>query len=129
MNAKSTRYLNFNRAMNSLEESASAPILVKRDLSGVIKDFELAYELAWKALKLFLAEKGHETQSARSVFAMAYQLGYLLEEKVWLDMIQDRNLTVHTYDETFAKEMVDRIKLQYISELSLLKSLFDSKIA
>ena len=36
---------NLERALKSLKDSVSAPIREKRDLSGIIKDFELVYEL------------------------------------------------------------------------------------
>src|SRR5258708_4787975 len=100
---------NFKKAVEALDRSVRSPVAEPRDISGIIKDFEIAYELGWKALKAFLEGQGHETKSAKDVFAQAYQLHYLADEAVWLEIINDRNLTVHTYDETLARQLMDRI--------------------
>jgi nucleotidyltransferase substrate binding protein (TIGR01987 family) len=105
---------NLQKAFKALEVSTQTPISEPRDLSGIIKDFEIVYELAWKALKAFMELQGHETKSAKDVFAQAYQLHYLSQESVWLQILADRNLTVHTYDETFARQMCDRIRADYV---------------
>ena len=111
---------NFKLALKALITAAQTPVTEPRDLAGIIKDFELTYELAWKTLKKFLELQGHETSSAKDVISQAYQLQYISDQKIWLSIIQDRNLTVHTYDEGFALEMVNRIKTQYVSEFESL---------
>lgn len=111
---------NLLKAFQTLEESLATPILTRRDLSGVIKDFELVYELSWKVLKNYLEISGHQTQNARQAFATAYQLGLLKDENVWLQIINDRNMTVHVYDEKFAREMVNRIQTLYFKAFEAL---------
>lgn len=110
----------FKKALDALGKSTELPITEPRDLSGIIKDFELVYEIAWKALKKSLEQHGHETGSAREAFATAYQLRWLHNESVWIEMIRDRNLTVHTYNKELAKEMSDRIRQTYVSEFGAL---------
>jgi nucleotidyltransferase substrate binding protein (TIGR01987 family) len=105
---------NFSKALRALERSVQTPVTEPRDLSGIIKDFEITYELSWKYLKAFLQEQGHETGSAKNVFSKAYTLSYLNDEAVWLEMIEDRNLTVHTCDENLAKTLTDRIGSSYV---------------
>lgn len=105
--------LNLAKVVSNLDVSLSSPITEQRDLSGIIKDFELAYELSWKVLRTLLTIKGHETEGARDVFKKCYQLGILNDEEIWLSIIEDRNATVHTYDETKAKQMVERIRKSY----------------
>src|SRR5262249_41103683 len=100
---------NFTRAMAALQRSVSTPIAEPRDLSGIIKDFEIAYELGWKCLKRALGTHGIESGSARETFERAYQSGWIDEEEVWLAMISDRNQTVHTYNEKFARALVERV--------------------
>ena len=115
---------NLLKALQALERSVEVPVEEPRDLSGIIKDFEIVYELSWKALKTYLELLGHEAKSARDTFAIGYQLSYLQDQDVWMDMISDRNLTVHTYDERFAEAMVERIKTLYVPAFQTLKSLF-----
>ena len=40
----------FRRALAALERSVGTPVTEPRDLSGIVKDFELLYELSWKTL-------------------------------------------------------------------------------
>lgn len=106
---------NFSRALANLRRSLSAPITEPRDLSGIIKDFEMTYELSWKVLKKVLLENGHQTQGAKDVFSQAFRLAYLPSEQPWIEMISDRNQAAHVYDENDAKKIVDRIRSVYFS--------------
>jgi nucleotidyltransferase substrate binding protein (TIGR01987 family) len=106
---------NFEKALAALQKSISMPIEDERDLAGIIKSFEIVYELSWILLKVTLRESGIEAAGPRDVIKAAWQSGFLEveTESVWLSMIKDRNLTVHTYDEKFARMMVERIMEQY----------------
>lgn len=115
MNVGNSVETNFRRAFTNLHKSLSTPILEPRDQSGIIKDFEMTYELSWKALKKLLLAAGHQTLGAKDVFTKAYQLGYLPSEKPWLEMIADRNLTSHVYDEASAMQIIVRIQSDYLS--------------
>ena len=115
---------NYMKALNALEKSVSSPISEARDLSGIIKDYEIVYELGWKTLKIFLEMQGNETGPAKDVFSKAYQLRRLDDQNVWLQMIDDRNLAVHTYDEKLANALCDRIRSRYVPAFQeLLKTL------
>lgn len=121
----SSSYLNFKRALANLQRSLATPILEPRDLSGVIKDFEMVYELSWKVLKKYLLLQGHETLGAKDVFSKAYQLGYLSNEALWLKMIEDRNQTSHVYEEAEARRIVVRVQADYLSSLLDLAKMFE----
>jgi nucleotidyltransferase substrate binding protein (TIGR01987 family) len=112
---------NFNRALQSLESAIALPILNPRDSAGIIQNFEFVYELAWKSLKEYLAELGHVTSSAREVFKTAYRLEVISDEALWIGMIQDRNLTVHTYNENLAEQLVTNIRSSYLPLFRKLK--------
>jgi nucleotidyltransferase substrate binding protein (TIGR01987 family) len=113
--------LSFKKALRNLERSTATPAVEPRDLSGIIKDFEMTYELSWKVLKKILREAGHETLGAKDVYTKAFQLGYLETEQPWLAMIQDRNSTTHVYDEKDARKISDRIKASYLPALQSLE--------
>ncbi len=112
---KPSKRENFEKAFAALQKSISLPIENERDLAGIIKGFEIVYELSWTILKEVLRESGLEASGPRDVIKAAWQNGILKSdsETIWLDMIKDRNLTVHTYDENFARMMVQRITEQY----------------
>ena len=120
---KETRKIgNLSRAVGSLESALAQGISSPVEIAGAVKMFELAYEQAWKALKATLSEQGHTTQGARDVFRTAWSLNILTAgtEQAWVAMIEDRNLTVHTYDEAFARSMVDRIRASHAPLLGAL---------
>lgn len=114
---------NFSRSLANLERSVATPVTEPRDLSGILKDFEMVYELSWKLLKKLLLEQGHQTLGAKDVYSRAYQLGFLEEETVWLRMIEDRNHTAHVYDETDAGRIVKNIIENYLPAFRKLKSM------
>lgn len=88
-------------------------------LDVAAKRFEFTYEMAWKALKRVLDFLGIDATSPRMVFKEAYAAGLLVDERVWLDMIEMRNLSSHVYDEN---EM-SRILLQLDSYLEAFEAL------
>jgi nucleotidyltransferase substrate binding protein (TIGR01987 family) len=104
----------FRRALAALERSVGTPVTEPRDLSGIVKDFELLYDLSWKTLKKVLESAGHAPGTAREVYQVAYQTGFIGDESGWLEMIDDRNRTVHTYNEEFARELAGRIRDRYV---------------
>ena len=116
MNGERTRRAvgNFRRALAALDRSVAAPVTEPRDLSGIVKDFELLYELSWKTLKKVLEEAGHSPGTAREVYEVAYATGFIHDESGWIEMIDDRNRTVHTYNEGFARELAGRIRDRYL---------------
>ena len=80
---------------------------------GVVQRFEFTFELLWKTLKLFLEEKGIICKSPKDCLKEAFRMEWLNEEQVFLDMLEDRNLTSHIYDEVTAEEIFKRIKKIY----------------
>ena len=77
-------------------------------LDAVVKRFEFTYEMSWKALKRYLDYLGIEAKSPRQVFKEAYTHGILENEDIWLDMIEQRNMTSHVYDESEIKEILEK---------------------
>ena len=78
---------------------------------GAIKRFEYCYELAWKTMKLFLEFEGKETgNTPRAVIKEAFLARYINEEETWIEMIQDRNLIIHTYDQQKSELLFQGLK-------------------
>ena len=64
--------------------------------------------MAWKVLKRYLNFFGIEANNPRSVFQEAYAQSIISDENIWLDMIEQRNLSSHIYDEYEIKEILDK---------------------
>ncbi|MFA7565609.1 MAG: nucleotidyltransferase substrate binding protein [Alkalispirochaeta sp.] len=52
------RYANFSRSVDNLLEALEVTTPSKLERQGIIKSFELCYELAWKTLQDYLKELG-----------------------------------------------------------------------
>jgi nucleotidyltransferase substrate binding protein (TIGR01987 family) len=115
MNAKLGDSLqNLGKANASLHHAVSYEPRNALVVSAIIKNFEFNFELSWKAMKRLLAHHGVPSASPRQAIAESYRKSFIDAESAWLAMIEDRNLTVHTYDETFAQQMATRIATLYL---------------
>jgi nucleotidyltransferase substrate binding protein (TIGR01987 family) len=122
-------FANYQKAFTSLERALAEPVRTERDIAGVIQTFEFVYELAWKNLKRLLEFDGQFTQTPRETLSAAFQVGFIADESVWLDMMKDRNLSVHTYDEKFAREMLERIRNHYFPRFQSLREFLIKRLA
>lgn len=116
----------FFKAMEAFGQVLSmniAPQDVQRD--AAIQRFEFTFELAWKALKDFYYEKGIDLNSPKDLFRHAFASGDIQDEKIWLAMLKDRNLTSHTYNEMLSCDVFSRLP-SYFKALQTLKKLLDN---
>lgn len=101
------KLLDLEQALNAWDEALNMEkTKIVRDAS--IQRFEFSFELVWKCLKEYLYEKeGVEVSTPKTVFRETkLPLGLTEEEiELCLNMVQDRNLSTHTYDETLADKI------------------------
>ena len=123
--ANDPRLKSFRDAVERLGEVLSLPKgPVVRDSS--IKRFELCFELAWKVVQSFLRDRGLDCRSPRDCFREAFSYGLLTQEEVWVQMVQDRNLSVHTYNEELANQLYARLPRYLPAYRQLLEELQSS---
>ena len=65
---------------------------------SAIQRFEFTFELLWKSFKSFGDDAGVRVFSPKDSLRSAFQLGLIGEDPLWLQMLDDRNLTSHTYN-------------------------------
>lgn len=119
MNA-TERIHEFRRAVVRFGEALAEPDDNPLVIDASIQRFEFSVELAWKSLReVLLRDHGVDAASPKSVLRHAYQLSIVSNESLWLAMLQDRNLTSHTYRETLAREIFARLPA-YLIELQRL---------
>jgi nucleotidyltransferase substrate binding protein (TIGR01987 family) len=83
---------------------------------ATIQRFEFTFEVVWKTLKLFLERQGHECGGPRPTLKKAFAEGLIVtpeEADVWLQMLEDRNLTSHAYDQALAERIYRNIARDY----------------
>ncbi|MBD5188965.1 MAG: nucleotidyltransferase [Bacteroidales bacterium] len=113
------RFENYRKALKKLEEailiieenreSANLDLLKE----GLIQRFEFTHELAWKVMKDYLEYQGYdEIRGSRDTFRKSLLIG-IIREPLWINSIQTRNLTSHTYDDEITKETLQVIISDY----------------
>ena len=111
------RFENFQRALKQL--SLAMDLKAQRPLSdleqqGLIQVFEFTHELAWNVLKDYHEMEGIQgLVGSRSTAREAFKRGLVMDGEVWMDMIEKRNLSSHTYNQTVALTMVESIAERY----------------
>ena len=109
------RFSNYNRALAQLETFVEPPALNEREQQGLIKVFEYTFELAWNTLQDLLRSQGNTTLlGSRDTLREAFRLGLIDAGESWMLMIQDRNLTSHSYNRATADAIAAQILNSYL---------------
>lgn len=100
------------QALSTFEKIAglTKPTDVERD--AAIQRFEYTFEMTWKAAQAYLADQGMmEISSPKNVIRASFKMEMFDEETAEkiIKMVNDRNLTVHTYKEEFAIQLYSRL--------------------
>jgi nucleotidyltransferase substrate binding protein (TIGR01987 family) len=98
--------------LGTLEE-----LVAVQPTSAVVRDaaiqrFEYTFEATWKAAQIYLREiEGLEVGSPKGAVRLSLQVGGLdeIEARLALTMVDDRNLTVHAYNEAIAEAIAQRL--------------------
>ena len=117
------RFSNYCRALERLEDFLDPPALNEREQQGLIKAFEYTYELAWNTLRDLLRSQGDASLlGARDSLREAFRLGLIEQGDQWMLMIQDRNLTSHTFNRSTADAIAAQIVASYLPCFQQLRS-------
>lgn len=116
--------------MRYLEDALQIPDPDIVQKAGIIQFFEMSFELAWNMVKDYLEEQGFvEIKSPRGALKKAFEIGILENGHDWMDLLLDRNLTAHTYDEQKATDMEQLIHNKYFPLLKALLISFKDKLS
>ena len=99
--------------------------------TGVIGQFNLTFELAWKALQEIMRKHGVEdssTGSPREILQLGYKFGFIDDSETWLLMLKKRNTSVHIYNEQEVDEMILLIRDSFIPAFVGLEKTLRSKL-
>ena len=98
---------------------------------GVIGQFNLTFELAWKALQEVLKIHGMaaaDTGSPREILQLGYKVGFIDDSDVWLLMLKKRNTSVHIYNEQEADELLILIRDSFTAAFEVLWKTLEEKL-
>ena len=98
---------------------------------GVSVQFNLTFELAWKALEEVLrmhGVEGAETGSPREILQVGYKVGFVNDSSVWLLMLKKRNTSIHIYNEEEIDELIVFIRDSFIPAFTELEETLQEKL-
>ena len=96
------------QAVARFEEALQIPRPSKLERDGAIQRFEYTFEAAWKACQRYLnVVEGLECASPKTCLRQLRDVGLLNDKSATtaLEMADDRNNTVHTYNEALAEKI------------------------
>ena len=117
------------KAIDSLQRSVKIteaemqnlhPDLQETVRSGVIQNFEVAYEQSWKMIQRWIKEnqspeEAENPRTRKDLFRLAARLGLIEDPLPWFQYGESRNLTAHTYDQDKAEEAF-RVATVFLSD-------------
>jgi len=108
-------------------EATLPPELRETVRSGIIQNFEVAYELSWKMMKRWLetniSAESVDGVTRRELFRLAAESRLLEDVDLWMSFHAARNITAHTYDNNTAEEVSERAEHFVAAAQALLAAL------
>ena len=107
----------FQLSLSRLDEALSKNIQTDdMYLDATIQRFEFTYELSWKLMKAYLNYLGIEANNPRAAVRESAKQNLIQDNDVsqWLEMIEKRNLTSHTYHKKMALTVYAHIQSHFI---------------
>ena len=118
------RYLSFCKSLSALEKAKDRNPEDEFVLSGTVQKFSLTFDISWKVMKdIIVKHHGIQTFAAGSpkeTLRTAQSVG-LIDDDIWLDMLDDRNELTHDYDGEMAGECFSKIINSYIPQFQALR--------
>ena len=111
------RLQNYRKALTVLKsavELAGERELTDLEKQGTIQGFEFTFELAWNVMKDYLEEQGITgIIGSKGAVRHAFNKELIEDGQTWMNMINDRNLASHIYDEKTAQDLFTAIVTVY----------------
>lgn len=110
------RFENLSKALHRLREALNGTAQEPNNhlyQIALIGAFQFTFELSWKTLKDYLVYNGVQVSLPRDVIKQAFHHQVVRDGQVWIDMLEDRNLMAHVYQEEAALTAGKSIRERY----------------
>ena len=108
---------NYTRALGQLRSAVALSgerSLSELEQQGMIQAFVFTHELAWNVMKdYFFYQGASQITGSRDATRQAFSAGLIIDGEGWMEMIQSRNQSSHTYNRATAVALVERITQNY----------------
>jgi len=121
------RFENFEKSYLLLAETIEIENPSVAERAGLVQFFEITFELSWKLLKDYLESQEVSAKFPREAIKEAFHYELIADGDGWMQMLTDRNLTVHTYNETQAVEVDSKIRTLFFPAIRQLYFLMKGK--
>jgi len=107
------RFSHYQKALQQL--NSAVKLSRQRPLSeleeqGLIQAFEFTHELAWNVMKDYFEYQGNSSiTGSRDATREAFRRTLVTDGEGWMEMIQSRNKTSHTYNREVADEISAKV--------------------
>lgn len=99
-------FLELGESLDQLKEMIDEPEREKSYVKdATIQRFEFCVKLFWKTLKKICLSEQYDVNSPQSTIKKAFELGLITDAAIWSSMLNDRNMTSHTYHRSVALEI------------------------
>ena len=126
------RFSNFLKALEQLRQAvelSNQRVLSNLEKQGLIQAFEFTHEIAWNVIKDFFQEQGNSSiMGSRDAAREAFQKGLILDGSSWMEMIKSRNLTSHTYNQSVADDISEKVQKSYLKSFEDFEQTMKSKL-
>ncbi len=126
------RFDNLQSAYGNLQEAVAANAQEPENKliqMALIKAFEMTFELSWKTMKDYLDYNGIAVKLPREVIKQAFANDIIIDGQSWIDMLEDRNLMAHTYNEDRSHLAIEHICQHYMDALAQLLAYLSARLA
>ena len=111
------RLANYESALSQLlsaVELAQTRPLTELEKQGLIQAFEFTHELAWNVMRDYFLYQGNTSiTGSRDAIRESFSRGLVEDGEGWMEMIRSRNLSSHTYNQSVAEEITEKIVNRY----------------
>lgn len=111
------RYRSFCNSLTGLCEARHRDMKDSFVLSGTVQKFNLTFDISWKVMKDIVVKYHKKSDfavgSPREVLRAAHSVN-LIDNDIWMHMLEDRNELARDYDGLLAEECAEKIVNQYI---------------
>jgi nucleotidyltransferase substrate binding protein (TIGR01987 family) len=117
------RFQNYNKALLTLENAVAlgkTRELTDLEKQGMIQGFEFTFEMAWNVMKDYLEEQGITgIIGSKGAVRHAFNKELIEDGQVWMDMIEGRNISSHSYDEEIVEKLLKKITLFFFPQMKV----------
>ncbi|MCL2801123.1 MAG: nucleotidyltransferase substrate binding protein [Treponema sp.] len=122
------RFQNYKKALLTIKKAvdlANTRELSDLEKQGLIQGFEFTFELAWNVMKDYLEEQGiTDIIGSKNAIRHAFSNDLIKNGETWMEMVNARNISSHTYDE----ETAERLFIQIKEDFNILFINFEKKM-